>query len=109
MREIRVDALGGEHARLARQPGQQRARGRREREAVVAMRVDDRFQSEPIADDVKRALRKIENRDREHPAQPRDEVDPPVLVGMQDELGVGARAKDGSRRPSASAASAAQS
>ncbi len=98
MREIRVDAFGGKCARLSRQPRQQRARGRRESEAVVAMRIDDGLEAEPVADDVDGAPAQIENRDREHAAEPRDEVDAPVLVGVQDEFGIGTRAKDIARR-----------
>ena len=58
VREIGVDACGREAARGARQPRQQRAHRRGEREAVVAMRVDHGLETEAVADEVDRAARR---------------------------------------------------
>jgi hypothetical protein len=93
VREIRVDALGGERAGIARQPRQHRAHGRGEGEAVVAVRVDDGLQAEAVAEQVDRAPREVDDGDGEHAAQAVHEVHAPVLVGVQDELGVRAGAE----------------
>jgi hypothetical protein len=93
VREIRVDPFGRKAACARREPRQQRARRRREGKTVSALRIDHRLQAEAIPNQVERTTLQVDDRQREHAAQPLDEFDAPVLVRVQDELGVGARAK----------------
>ena len=53
------------------------------------MHIDDRFEPETIADHENHAPTKVTDRDGEHAAEPLQEVDSPMFVCMQNELGIG--------------------
>src|SRR5580693_4304070 len=57
------------------------------------MSIDDRFETETIANNVNGALAQVEDGYRKHAAQPLDEAQPPMLICVEDELGIRARAK----------------
>ena len=92
MRKVGIDRLGRECAAVARQPWQHGANERAECEAVVIVRVDERLQAHAVAHDVQALRAKIDDREGEHAAQPRQQpIDAPRLVAAQDELGVARR------------------
>ena len=101
MREIRVDAARRESSRSrGGSHGKQRAYGRCECEAVFAMRIHDRLyrRRRSRITNMTRAA-KVADRDREHAAEARDEIDSPMLVGVENEFGVGAGAEVKPRVP----------
>ena len=85
----------GERPRSPRgKPRQHAAHRRPEGECAIAMRIHDRLQAEPIADDMHAPCTEIDDGEREHAAQARQQAfDAPRLVAAQDELGVRPRAE----------------
>jgi hypothetical protein len=65
----------------------------REREPPVVERVDERLDPERVAGEDEPAARAVPQREREHPAQPGDEARPALLVQVDDDLRVAARAQ----------------
>ena len=71
----------------------QRVELRRERELTADVPVVERLDAEAVAGEHEAAERRIPDRDREHAAQTLDEAEPPLLVRVDDRLGVGMRAE----------------
>jgi hypothetical protein len=93
VREVAVDAFGGQAPGAGRQPRQQPADGRREAHSVRPHRVDEGLEAQPVAREHELAAGEIDDREREHPAQVGEAAGAPVLVRVQDEFGVRAGAK----------------
>ena len=95
-RERRRDRVEGEE-RLERVEIElalrQRVELRGERELAADVAVVERLDPEAVAREHEPAARRVPDRDREHPAQPLGEPEPPLLVGVDDRLGVGVRAE----------------
>ena len=64
-----------------------------ERELPVDVAVVERLDPEPVACEHEPLAARVPDRDREHPAQPLREPEIPLLVGVDDRLGVRARAQ----------------
>ena len=64
-----------------------------ERELAVDVAVVERLDPEAVAREHEPLAARVPDRDREHPAQPLREPEIPLLVGVDDRLGVGARAQ----------------
>ena len=62
-----------------------------ERELAVDGPVGERLDAEAVACEHEALPRRIPDREREHPAQPLREPEPPLLVGVDDRLGVRVR------------------
>ena len=58
-------------------------------DAAMVDAVVERLDANPIADQPQAALARVPQRDREHPAEPVQAVDAPLLERMQDDFGVG--------------------
>ena len=67
------------------------------------MRVVQRLDADAIARDEQRARSRVPDREAEHAAQPGDRVRAPLLVGVNDDFGVGRRVE---RWPAASSSRA---
>ena len=93
-RERRRDRVEGEErlerveVELARR---QRVELGGERELAADVAVVERLDPEPVAREHEPSPRRVPDRDREHPAQPLREPEAPLLVGVDERLGVGAR------------------
>src|SRR6202521_5245228 len=88
MSKIRVEATRRESTSAGRQPRKHRTHRRCESESIFSMHIDDRFEPETIADDENHAATKVADRDGEHPAEPLQEVNSPMFVCVQNELGI---------------------
>ena len=93
MREVRVDRLRARTARLSRgSHGSTLRTVEPNAKPLVVVRVDDRLQAHAVAHDVHALRAEVDDREREHAAQPRQQrLDAPRLVAAQDELGVAPR------------------
>src|SRR5438132_9670618 len=87
MSKIRVETTRRESTSAGRQPGKHRTHRRCECESIFSMHIDDRFEPETIADDENQAPTKVTDCDGEHAPEPLQEVNSPMFVGMQNELG----------------------
>ena len=81
--------------------GQQRGQRRREPDAVRVLGDVERFDAEPVAPEQHPAAVPLDDREGEHPVQPVDEAVAPVVVGLQQHLGVARWRRTGSRVRSA--------
>src|SRR6266581_2651679 len=93
MSKIRVEATRRESTSRGRQPRKHPTYCRCECESIFSMHIHDRFKPETVADHENDAATKITDRDREHAAEPLQEVNSPMFVCMQNELGIGTSAE----------------
>ena len=76
---------------------------RGEEQAVAGTRPVERLDAEPIAGEQQPPRRRVPDREREHAAEAVDAVVAPLLVGVDDRLGVATACGSGARRPRAPA------